>query len=174
MKEFQKLTEYPSLYNHLEKKTAGEILTEINAEDHKVADAVHAAIPQITRLVEQLVPRMRKGGRLFYMGAGTSGRLGVLDASEIPPTYGMPQGRVIGLIAGGDTALRADTAEPAGANGDNAGTGAFGAEQHTRGTGAENTGLFCAEGYGRADRAGNADCPCGADTGGKRGKEGCL
>ena len=73
-----------------------------------------------------------------------------------------------------DTALRADTAEPAGANGDNAGTGAFGAEQHTRGTGAENTGLFCAEGYGRADRAGNADCPCGADTGGKRGKEGCL
>lgn len=106
MKEFQKLTEYPSLYNHLEKKTAGEILTEINAEDHKVADAVHAAIPQITRLVEQLVPRMRKGGRLFYMGAGTSGRLGVLDASEIPPTYGMPQGRVIGLIAGGDTALR--------------------------------------------------------------------
>lgn len=106
MKEFQKLTEYPSLYNHLEKKKAGEILTEINAEDHKVADAVHAAIPQITRLVEQLVPRMRKGGRLFYMGAGTSGRLGVLDASEIPPTYGMPQGRVIGLIAGGDTALR--------------------------------------------------------------------
>ena len=67
---------------------------------------MHAAIPQITRLVEQLVPRMRKGGRLFYMGAGTSGRLGVLDASEIPPTYGMPQGRVIGLIAGGDTALR--------------------------------------------------------------------
>lgn len=99
MEEFQKLTECPSLYNHLEKKTVGEILTEINAEDHKVADAVHAAIPQITRLVEQLVPRMRKGGRLFYMGAGTSGRLGVLDASEIPPTYGMPQGRVIGLIA---------------------------------------------------------------------------
>ena len=78
------------------------------------------------------------------------------------------------LYTFGDTALRADTAEPAGANGDNAGTGAFGAEQHTRGTGAENTGLFCAEGYGRADRAGNADCPCGADTGGKRGKEGCL
>ena len=122
MKEFQKLTEYPSLYNHLEKKTAGEILTEINAEDHKVADAVHAAIPQITRLVEQLVPRMRKGGRLFYMGAGTSGRLGVLDASEIPPTYGMPQGRVIGLIAGGDTALRADTAEPAGSDGRRYGT----------------------------------------------------
>ena len=93
---------------------------------------------------------------------------------------------VSGVACGGDTALRrsvesaedmeqsADTAEPAGANGDNAGTGAFGAEQHTRGTGAENTGLFCAEGYGRADRAGNADCPCGADTGGKRGKEGCL
>ena len=81
---------------------------------------------------------------------------------------------VSGVACGGGAALRADTAEPAGSDGDNASTGAFGAEQHTRGTGAENTGLFCAEGYGRADRAGNADCPCGADTGGKRGKEGCL
>lgn len=106
MEDFQKITEYPSPYHHLEEKSVAEILTEINAEDHKIADAVEQAIPQITRLVEQLLPRMRKGGRLFYMGAGTSGRLGVLDASEIPPTYGMPPGRVIGLIAGGDTALR--------------------------------------------------------------------
>lgn len=106
MEDFQKITEYPSPYRHLETKPVGEILSEINAEDHKVADAVEKAIPQITRLVEQLVPRMRRGGRLFYMGAGTSGRLGVLDASEIPPTYGMPPGRVIGLIAGGDAALR--------------------------------------------------------------------
>lgn len=106
MEDFQKITEYPSPYRHLETKLVGEILSEINAEDHKVADAVEKAIPQITRLVEQLVPRMRRGGRLFYMGAGTSGRLGVLDASEIPPTYGMPPGRVIGLIAGGDAALR--------------------------------------------------------------------
>ena len=81
---------------------------------------------------------------------------------------------VSGVACGGGAALRADTAEPAGSDGDNASTGAFGAEQHARGTGAENTGLFCAEGYGRADRAGNADCSCGADTGGKRGKEGCL
>ena len=81
---------------------------------------------------------------------------------------------VSGVACGGDTALRADTAEPAGANGDNAGTGAFGAEQHTRGTGAENTGIFCAEGYVSADRAGSADSHCGADTGGKRGIEGCL
>ena len=106
MEKFQKLTEYPSLYHHLEEKSVEKILTEINAEDHKIADAVALAIPQITRLVEQLLPRMREGGRLFYLGAGTSGRLGVLDASEIPPTYGMPPGRVIGLIAGGDIALR--------------------------------------------------------------------
>lgn len=106
MSEFQKITEQPSLYTDLEHKSVRELLSDINREDHKVTDAVHDAIPQIEALVEQIIPRMRRGGRLFYMGAGTSGRLGVLDASEIPPTFGMPSGRVIGLIAGGDTALR--------------------------------------------------------------------
>lgn len=103
---FVKITEQPSLYNDLEKKSVRQILEEINAEDQKVAFAVKEAIPQIEKLVEQIVPRMKKGGRIFYMGAGTSGRLGVLDASEIPPTFGMPPNLVIGLIAGGDTALR--------------------------------------------------------------------
>ena len=83
-----------------------ELLEGINEEDCKVALAVHQCIPQIERLVTAIVERMQRGGRLFYMGAGTSGRLGVLDASEIPPTFGMPPGRVIGLIAGGDRALR--------------------------------------------------------------------
>ena len=103
---FVKISEQPSLYNDLEKKSVLEILTDINREDHKVADAVEKAIPQIEKLVSQIVPRMKKGGRIFYMGAGTSGRLGVLDASEIPPTFGMEPTWVIGLIAGGDTALR--------------------------------------------------------------------
>ena len=103
---FVKISEQPSLYNDLEKKSVHEILTEINAEDHKVADAVQLAIPQIEKLVNGIVPRMKRGGRIFYMGAGTSGRLGVLDASEIPPTFGMEPTWVIGLIAGGDVALR--------------------------------------------------------------------
>lgn len=104
--DFEKITEDPSLYDHLEKKSVSEILHEINHEDHKVADAVADVIPWIEKAVGAIVPRMRKGGRLFYMGAGTSGRLGVLDASELPPTYGVPPTLVIGLIAGGDTALR--------------------------------------------------------------------
>ena len=103
---FVKRSEQPSLYNDLEKKSVHELLTDINTEDHKVADAVQKAIPQIERLVTQIVPRMKKGGRVFYMGAGTSGRMGVLDASELPPTFGVPPTMVIGLIAGGDTALR--------------------------------------------------------------------
>lgn len=103
---FVKISEQDSLYNDLEKKSVHELLTEINREDHKVADAVQKAIPQIEQLVTRIVPRMRQGGRIFYMGAGTSGRLGVLDASEIPPTFGMDPGWIIGLIAGGDTALR--------------------------------------------------------------------
>ncbi len=103
---FVKISEQPSLYNDLEKKSVHEILTEINQEDHKVADAVQKALPQIEKLVELIVPRMKRGGRIFYIGAGTSGRLGVLDASEIPPTFGMDPGWVIGLIAGGDVALR--------------------------------------------------------------------
>lgn len=103
---FIKITEQPSLYDNLEKKSVGEILTEINREDQKVALAVEKTIPEIEKLVTGIVARMKRGGRLFYIGAGTSGRLGVLDASEIPPTYGMPNTYVIGLIAGGDTALR--------------------------------------------------------------------
>ncbi|MDR2146647.1 MAG: N-acetylmuramic acid 6-phosphate etherase [Tannerella sp.] len=103
---FVKITEQPSLYDNLEEKSVLEILTDMNNEDKKIASAVEKAIPQIEKLVSQIVPRMQRGGRIFYMGAGTSGRLGVLDASEIPPTFGMPNTLVIGLIAGGDTALR--------------------------------------------------------------------
>lgn len=103
---FVKISEQSSLYNDLEKKSVRELLTDINKEDHKVADAVEKAIPQIEKLVTGIVERMKRGGRIFYMGAGTSGRLGVLDASEIPPTFGMDPSWVIGLIAGGDIALR--------------------------------------------------------------------
>lgn len=103
---FIKITEQESLYSDLEQKSVHEILDDINREDQKVAIAVRTAIPQIEKLVLATLPRMQKGGRLFYIGAGTSGRLGVLDASEIPPTFGMPSTRVIGLIAGGDNALR--------------------------------------------------------------------
>ena len=103
---FVKISEQESLYDNLEKKSVHELLTEMNQEDHKVADAVQKAIPQIEKLVKGIVERMKKGGRIFYMGAGTSGRLGVLDASEIPPTFGMSPGWIIGIIAGGDTALR--------------------------------------------------------------------
>ncbi len=104
--EFKKITEQPSRYNDLEKKSILEILTEINQEDQKVALAIEKVIPEVEKLVTGIVERMRQGGRLFYIGAGTSGRLGVLDASEIPPTFGMPNTYVIGLIAGGDRALR--------------------------------------------------------------------
>ncbi|MFV0418963.1 MAG: N-acetylmuramic acid 6-phosphate etherase [Dysgonomonas sp.] len=103
---FIKITEQPSLYDNLENKSVHELLVGINQEDQKVALAVEKAIPQIEKLVEQIIPRMQQGGRIFYMGAGTSGRLGVLDASEIPPTFGMPSTLVIGLIAGGEKALR--------------------------------------------------------------------
>ena len=103
---FVKISEQSSEYNDLEKKSVGEILHDINTEDKKVALAVEKAIPQIEKLVTQIVSRMKHGGRIFYMGAGTSGRIGVLDASEIPPTFGMDPGWVIGIIAGGDTALR--------------------------------------------------------------------
>ena len=98
---FIKITEQPSLHDRLDRQSVHELLEGINEEDCKVALAVHQCIPQIERLVTAIVERMQRGGRLFYMGAGTSGRLGVLDASEIPPTFGMPPGRVIGLIAGG-------------------------------------------------------------------------
>jgi len=83
-----------------------ELLRHINEEDTKVAEAVNKAMPQISALVEAIEPRMQRGGRLFYVGAGTSGRLGVLDASELPPTFGVPETLVVGIIAGGDKALR--------------------------------------------------------------------
>lgn len=100
------VTESASSYDHLEKMSVHELLVNINREDKTVPLAVEKVIPAIERLVEEAVKKMSAGGRLFYIGAGTSGRLGVLDASEIPPTYGMPHGKVIGLIAGGDIAIR--------------------------------------------------------------------
>lgn len=103
---FVKITEQPSLYSNLEQKSVAEILHEINEEDKKVALAVSKVIPRIEPLVEEIVKRMKRGGRLFYIGAGTSGRLGVLDASELPPTYGVSPGLVTGIIAGGNQALR--------------------------------------------------------------------
>ena len=106
MKAENRITEQPSHYDHLEQMSVGDLLQHINEEDMLVAEAVHKAMPQIQALVEAIEPRMKRGGRLFYVGAGTSGRLGVLDASELPPTFGIAENRVIGLIAGGDKALR--------------------------------------------------------------------
>ena len=103
---FIKITEQPSIHEDLEQKSVRELLEGINEEDRKVASAVHACIPQIEKLVNEIVERMHQGGRIFYLGAGTSGRLGVLDASEIPATFGMPDTCVIGIIAGGEQALR--------------------------------------------------------------------
>ena len=101
-----RITESESNYNHLEKMSVAELLAGINNEDKKVAFAIEKAIPQIEKLVEALAEKMKKGGRLFYLGAGTSGRLGIVDASECPPTYGVEHGLVIGIIAGGDKAIR--------------------------------------------------------------------
>lgn len=103
---FHRITEQESLYDGLEKKSTRELLTDINREDQKVALAVQDCIPQIGEVVNAVYDRMKEGGRLFYIGAGTSGRLGILDASECPPTYGVPFDWVIGLIAGGDSAIR--------------------------------------------------------------------
>ncbi len=100
------ITEKPSKYNQLEKMHVKGLLEGINAEDALVHLAVKERIPQIEKLVLAIVERIKKGGRLFYLGAGTSGRLGILDASEIPPTFGVPYDLVIGLIAGGDAAIR--------------------------------------------------------------------
>ncbi|MEQ9415046.1 MAG: N-acetylmuramic acid 6-phosphate etherase, partial [Cyclobacteriaceae bacterium] len=99
-------TESSSHYNNLEDMSIHDLLMSMNTEDQSVPLAVQKIIPAIEKLVSAIVEKMKKGGRLFYIGAGTSGRLGILDASEIPPTYGMPQGMVIGLIAGGDQAIR--------------------------------------------------------------------
>ncbi len=103
---FVQTTEAPSLYDNLEKMSVSEMLKNMNDEDKKVPFAVEVALPQIEALVKAAYERMREGGRLFYIGAGTSGRLGILDASEIPPTYGAPTDWVIGTIAGGDHAIR--------------------------------------------------------------------
>ncbi|GAK77228.1 N-acetylmuramic acid 6-phosphate etherase [Nonlabens ulvanivorans] len=103
---FTKTTEQDSLYDGLENMSTIELLNNINREDQKVAIAVQQVIPQIESLVNSIVQKMKSGGRLFYIGAGTSGRLGILDASECPPTFGVSPDKIIGLIAGGDTAIR--------------------------------------------------------------------
>lgn len=100
------ITESNSLYTNLEEKSVLEIITGINKEDSRVHKAVRKVLPQIEKLTAIIIERMRQGGRLFYLGAGTSGRLGVLDASEVPPTFGVPNSMILGLIAGGDEALR--------------------------------------------------------------------
>ncbi|HEX2608978.1 MAG TPA: N-acetylmuramic acid 6-phosphate etherase, partial [Flavisolibacter sp.] len=105
MSHFEKITEQSSKYRHLEKMSIQEILTNINKEDKSVPEAVEKAIPQIKRLVSAIADKMLAGGRLFYIGAGTSGRLAVVDASECPPTYGVPYGLVIAVIAGGEEAI---------------------------------------------------------------------
>ena len=104
--DFIKTTEQDSNFNHLEKMSISELLININSEDKSVPLAVEKAIPQIETLVRNIVEKLQNGGRLFYIGAGTSGRLGILDASECPPTFGVSHDLVIGLIAGGDTAIR--------------------------------------------------------------------
>lgn len=101
-----KITEQPSHFDNLEQMSVLEILQHINEEDAVVAEAVRQVIPQVCVLVEAIVPRMKRGGRLFYIGAGTSGRLGILDASELSPTFGVPNTWVVGIIAGGSQALR--------------------------------------------------------------------
>lgn len=106
MQKSNKPTEAPSYYNNLEKMSVADLLQGINKEDKTVPLAVEEVLPQIDELVSALVPRMQQGGRLFYIGAGTSGRLGIVDASECPPTFGVPHGLVIGIIAGGDGAIR--------------------------------------------------------------------
>lgn len=102
---FSKLTEAPSYYNDLEKKDTATILKEINQEDQKVAYAVQRALPSINDLINQIIPLIRQGGRIFYVGSGTSGRIGILDASEIPPTFGTDPNLFIGIIAGGQKAI---------------------------------------------------------------------
>jgi N-acetylmuramic acid 6-phosphate etherase len=103
---FTKTTEQSSKYEHLEKMSVQELLHNINQEDQTVPLAVAKALPQIETLVNEIVAKMKLGGRLFYIGAGTSGRLGVVDASECPPTFGVPFDLVVGIIAGGDKAIR--------------------------------------------------------------------
>lgn len=101
-----KTTEKDSLYRNIEKMSTEELLRNINCEDKKVPDAVEKIIPKLIPLIDVISDKMKKGGRLFYIGAGTSGRLGIVDASECPPTYGVEYGKVVGIIAGGDEAIR--------------------------------------------------------------------
>lgn len=103
---FTRTTEQDSNYNHLEKMSVSELLININNEDKTVPLAVENALKQIESLIEQVIAKLKSGGRLFYIGAGTSGRLGIVDASECPPTFGVPHELVVGLIAGGDSAIR--------------------------------------------------------------------
>lgn len=103
---FTKTTEQSSKYEHLEQMPLHDLLTNINNEDKTVPLAIEKALPQIEAVVTKVVAQMKEGGRLFYIGAGTSGRLGIVDASECPPTFGVPFDMVIGIIAGGDTAIR--------------------------------------------------------------------
>ena len=99
-------TESASKYDHLEKMSTSELIEKINQEDQSVAKSIQQVLPQIEKVIDAIVPRMQNGGRLFYLGAGTSGRLGIVDASECPPTYGVEHGLVVGVIAGGDSAIR--------------------------------------------------------------------
>lgn len=101
-----RITEQPSQYDHLECMSTEDMLHYINLEDQSVALAVQKVLPNVVQLVDNIVERMKRGGRMFYIGAGTSGRLGVLDASELPPTFGVSPDKVVGIIAGGDRALR--------------------------------------------------------------------
>lgn len=103
--EFQRITESPSRHRHLEQQSIADLLRGINEEDKTVSEAVAKVIPALTAFIEAAADRMLAGGRLFYIGAGTSGRLGIVDASECPPTFGVPYGLVIGLIAGGEKAI---------------------------------------------------------------------
>ena len=104
--EMQRITEQPSNHRHLDKMSTEELLRNMNQEDKTVPHAVEKAIPSIIPLVDVIIEKMKKGGRLFYIGAGTSGRLGIVDASECPPTFGVPHDWVIGIISGGDSAIR--------------------------------------------------------------------
>ena len=103
--DFIKITEQDSNHNDLEKKSVRDLVESMHKEDNNALDAVQKVLPEITKLIEEIAVKMNKGGRLFYIGAGTSGRLGVLDASECPPTFGTPPEKVVGLIAGGIPAL---------------------------------------------------------------------
>ncbi len=103
---FKRITEESSIYRHLEKMSTLEIIRSINTEDHKVPLAIAGVLPQVEKCIDAVYAKMKDGGRLFYIGAGTSGRLGVVDASECPPTFGVPHDMVIGIMAGGDKAMR--------------------------------------------------------------------